>query len=158
MAKRFIAIVLSLITLFSITSCSKTPDTKEVQEENPYKLSNNLAPTEMISEVKAFIMSIYMPKDQEEIDNAIERFCKIATEEEINELKSTVGEYDRSKRATLSDLYISMCTPDNSSNRKYKIIATFTIKLNDMKQNILIQFNMDNSVMIESHSIWVNNS
>ncbi len=150
---------MTLLTLFSLVSCNQTNETpNQALEGNPYILPNGLAPTELLNEVQDFILDIYMPFSQESIDKAIDDFCKVATEAEIEELKSTVGAFDKEKRAKVSNLQLNFCMPDNSSNHTYKVLATFTITLKDVQQNLLIEFQLNNDCIISSHSIWVNNN
>lgn len=155
--KRIICVA-AIIFLFTLPGCSKAPDNQVINQENPYRLSNGYTPTEMISEVESFITRVYIPYSQDDIDKALRDFTKIATESEIEELKSTVGSFDKDKRASISDLQIDMCTPDNSSTRQYKIVATFKVTLKNVSQNLLIEFGMNNDCKINSHYIWINNS
>lgn len=155
--KKYISIALALVMILSLCACNK--ETKQpTNEENPYILANGLSPTQFQDRIAEFITDIYSPKNQDTIDDAIKTLSSIATEYEITELQNTVGVFDKEKRATISNLKVSLCMPDNSASRTYKVAATFIVSLNGVKQGMLIEFNCNKEAKIESHSIWVNNS
>lgn len=155
--KKFISIALILVMILSLCACNNEPE-QPTTDENPYILANGLSPTQFQNRIASFIRDIYSPKSQDTIDKAIKGLADIATELEINELQNTVGTFDKDKRAVINNLEVNLCMPDNSGSRNYKIAATFTISLNGVKQGILIEFNCNNDVKIDSHSIWINNS
>jgi len=153
--KNKIALIISVIALFSLCSCNSIAPTEP--QENPYILVNGLTPTQFEGRLKDFIYDIYEPKNQDSIDRGIREFKEIATETEALEIENTVGEFREDKKATISNLSIDLCMPDNSSSYNYKLLATFSISLNESYQNILIEFGCDSNGKINNHSIWVNN-
>lgn len=155
--KKLVILLLSIVMVLTMCACDKAEPKESETNENPYTLLNGYAPSEMLDITKDFILNIYAPFSQKSIDKAINELSKIATVGEIEELKNTVGAYDASKKATVANLKISICTPDNSSNYKYKIAATFTVKTDSISQNMLIEFKLNDKHLIESHSIWLQN-
>lgn len=156
--KKLISIIMLIILTISLCACNNNNIDTQIPEENPYLLTNGLAPSEMVQKVNKFIVAVYMPYSQNTIDNGIEDFKEIATDMEIEELKNTVGGYNSERRATVSNLNTLLCTPDNSFNKQYKMVSTFTVTLGGVSQNMLIEFGMNNNCKVDSHSIWVNNN
>lgn len=155
MIKKLTLILLTLTVLFSLAACGNKQET--VEEIPEYTIVQNMTATDVKKIVNQFIIDIYSPNSQEQIDNALVEFCKIATENEINTLKDEIGEYDEAKKASIKNVSISIAMPKNTENNKMKIVATFDISIRDVRQSMLIEFRCNNDNMIESHSIWVNN-
>ena len=88
----------------------------------------------------------------------VEMLAPIATEQEIEDLKSEAGSYDESRRATIKNMQVSVCMPENSTDYKFKYVASFTLEAGDNASNMLIEFGCNTEGMIDTHSIWVNNN
>ena len=155
MSKKILVCIVAIVAMLSLSACSN--NSNEVQEIPSYSLINEMAASDIKKVVNQFIIDVYSPNNQEQIDKALVDFCKIATEQEINTLTEEIGVYDEAKKASLKNVVISIATPKNTENNKMKILATFDVSINDINQSVMIEFRCNNDNMIESHSIWVNN-
>ena len=152
---RAIKLVL-LLTLVSVVlvGCSNKIDNVE-DERYKYELSNGKIPTEIQGIIKDSILDIYMPSKESDIERGIDKLSDIATESEINTLKETIGAFDEDNKATVNNLNVSICMPENSTDNKTKYLVTFEISNDQILADMLIEFGCNNEDKISSHSIWV---
>lgn len=152
---RAIKLVL-LLTLISVVlvGCSNKIDNVE-DERYKYELSNGKIPTEIQDIIKDSILDIYMPSKESDIERGVDKLSDIATETEINTLKETIGAFDEDNKATVNNLNVSICMPENSTDNKTKYLVTFEISNNQILADMLIEFGCNNEDKISSHSIWI---
>lgn len=153
--RRALGIFLALSLALSLVACSNQD--KPEDEGNPYILANGMTPTEFQDAVEDFVYDIYSPKNQDILDRGLKNFKEISTATEYLEMESSIGEFDADKMATVSNIEVDLCMPDNSSSRTYKLIVTFTVNLGEYKQGTMLEFTCNNEGLIDSHSVWLNN-
>ena len=155
--RKIILTIMLLTATLSLCSCAKSTNKIYNENKETYELSNGKTPTEVKGIIEDFVLNIYMPSKQDDIEQGVNLLVPIATEREINELKSTVGKFDESNRAMVRNLSVSICMPENSTDRKTKYLATFEISTEQQLADMLIEFGCNSNDEIETHSIWVDN-
>ena len=148
-----LALLLTLISVV-LVGCSNKIDNVE-DERYKYELSNGKIPTEIQDIIKDSILDIYMPSKESDIERGVDKLSDIATETEINTLKETIGAFDEDNKATVNNLNVSICMPENSTDNKTKYLVTFEISNDQILADMLIEFGCNNEDKISSHSIWV---
>ena len=152
-----IVLALALLPL-TLVGCTNSVKDEAVEENNEYILVNGKTPVEVRDKLTSAIIDIYMPLSEEDIEEGINILGELSTENEFNELKSSVGKFDETKKALVNNIDVSIGLPENMENHKMKYVVTFTIETESSAQNILMEFKCNTEGLIQSHSIWTNNS
>lgn len=157
-ALKICIIALVGLMIMGISGCSNNNEERLEELREMYLLPNGYLPSETEDMISDALLNIYMPFDEENIIEGVEMLAPIATEQEIEDLKSEAGSYDESRRATIKNMQVSVCMPENSTDNKIKYLATFTLEAGENASNMLIEFGCNTEGMIDTHSIWVNNN
>ena len=102
-----------------------------------------------------FVLKVYSPYDEEDIEEGIRGLSDIALEEEIDSLIVESGAFDENNIAEVSDIDVDIVSNTGSSTSNYMYYISFVISKDNMSQKMLLQFNCDAENKIYSHLVWI---
>lgn len=151
-----ILINLMVIMLIIVSGCNRVEVSRDEYEKlrGEIEVIDGITVLDIEDVISRFVYKIYSPASETDIIEGIQLLEDITTEDEYNELKTIVGEYNQGVKIDIENLTVKYSVGSNHTDNLSRAYTEFTINKGEYKQNIAIEFVFNGDGKIFKHYIW----